>query len=240
MSVKRFALFVIPVLAFFSALSIVLALGMNDGTSDQPPQEALGPDVAPTPSRSNVIVATIVPPTPLPDRTTCEEIRGTSYRSETEQTFFLANCLPTPVPTRPPPAPPAVPGPDVAGERWVRIDLKRQETSAMIGNQVLYTAEVTTGKEGRETPPGTFYIGRRVENETMTSASIGAEEYYVLEDVLYTQYFTNEGHALHLNYWRPDYYFGQIPSSHGCVGMRLPDAEFFWRFARIGTRVTIF
>jgi lipoprotein-anchoring transpeptidase ErfK/SrfK len=57
--------------------------------------------------------------------------------------------------------------------------------------------------------------------------------------VLYTQYFTNEGHALHLNYWRPDHYFGRIPSSHGCVGMRLADAEFFWRFASIGTRIVI-
>src|SRR5215213_10098240 len=72
--------------------------------------------------------------------------------------------------------------------------------------------------------------------ETMSSASIGAEEFYVLDHVLYTHYFTNEGHALHLNYWRDDSYFGHEPSSHGCVGMRLTSAEFFWRFARNGTR----
>jgi hypothetical protein len=72
----------------------------------------------------------------------------------------------------------------------------------------------------------------------MTSASIGAEEYYVLEDVLYTQYFTTVGHALHLNYWRSDDYFGSTRSSRA-VGMRLADAEFFWNFATVGTRVTI-
>jgi lipoprotein-anchoring transpeptidase ErfK/SrfK len=109
----------------------------------------------------------------------------------------------------------------------------------MIGDSPLYTALVTTGKDGWETPRGNFAILHRVADETMTSASIGAEEYYVLEDVLYTQYFTREGHALHLNYWRPDYYFGQTASSHGCVGMRLAAAEFFWRFATYGTRVTI-
>lgn len=125
------------------------------------------------------------------------------------------------------------------GERWIYVDLASQTTTAMIGEVPLYTALVTTGKDGWETPPGTFYILYRVPNETMTSASIGAEEYYVLEDVLYTQYFTNVGHALHLNYWRPDYYFGSIRSSHGCVGMRYADAEFFWNFADIGTRVTI-
>jgi len=30
--------------------------------------------------------------TPLPDRTSCDEIRGTQYRSVSEREFFLANC----------------------------------------------------------------------------------------------------------------------------------------------------
>ncbi|MEX2227144.1 MAG: L,D-transpeptidase [Dehalococcoidia bacterium] len=145
----------------------------------------------------------------------------------------------TPTPSVPAPNPPPVPGPEVAGERWILVDIARQTTTAMIGETALYTALVTTGKEGWETPRGSFRIQYRVENETMTSAAIGAEEYYVLEDVLWTQYFTNAGHALHLNYWRDEYYFGSIPSSHGCVGMRYADAEFFWRFARNGTRVEI-
>jgi lipoprotein-anchoring transpeptidase ErfK/SrfK len=146
---------------------------------------------------------------------------------------------PTPEPTYLQPAPPAIPGPDVAGERWIDVDLEAQTTSAMVGDQVLYTALVTTGKDGWETPKGTFSILYRVENETMTSAAIGAEEYYVLDNVLYTQYFTDRGHALHLNYWRDDSYFGSVRSSHGCVGMRLADAEFFWNFAHVGTRVTV-
>jgi lipoprotein-anchoring transpeptidase ErfK/SrfK len=148
----------------------------------------------------------------------------------------------TPLPTStpiPPPNPPAVPGPEVAGERWILVDIASQTTSAMVGEQTYYTALVTTGKDDWETPPGEWRILYRVESETMTSAAIGAEEYYVLEDVLYTQYFTNAGHALHLNYWREPYYFGNIRSSHGCVGMRLEDAEFFWRFATFGTRVVV-
>jgi lipoprotein-anchoring transpeptidase ErfK/SrfK len=132
-----------------------------------------------------------------------------------------------------------VPGSDALGERWIDIDLANQSATAMVGDAPLYTALITTGKDGWETPKGEFSILYRVENETMTSAAIGAEEYYVLEDVLYTQYFTTGGHALHLNYWREDWYFGRIRSSHGCAGMRLADAEFFWRFASIGTRVVI-
>ena len=146
---------------------------------------------------------------------------------------------PTPAPTVAPPDPPAVPGPEVVGERWIDVDIESQTTTAMVGNRAIYTSLVTTGKDGWETPRGTFSVLYRVANETMTSAAIGAEEYYVLPDVLYTQYFTNQGHALHLNYWRDDSYFGNERSSHGCVGLRLADAEFFWRFASVGTRVTI-
>jgi lipoprotein-anchoring transpeptidase ErfK/SrfK len=145
----------------------------------------------------------------------------------------------TPTPVVPAPNPPAVPGPEVSGERWILVDLARQTTTAMIGETPLYTAQATTGKSGWETPRGSFRILYRVENETMTSAAIGAEEYYVLDDVLWTQYFTDRGHALHLNYWREDYYFGRIPSSHGCVGLRYADAQFFWNFATYGTRVEI-
>jgi lipoprotein-anchoring transpeptidase ErfK/SrfK len=145
----------------------------------------------------------------------------------------------TPTPEVPPPAPPPIPGPEVTGERWILVSIADQTTTAMIGDLPLYTALVTTGKDGWNTPVGSWRIEYRVADETMTSAAIGAEEYYVLEDVLYTQYFTNAGHALHLNYWRENWYFGRIRSSHGCVGMRLADAEFFWNFAAYGTRVEV-
>ena len=149
---------------------------------------------------------------------------------------------PTPEPTStpvPPPQPPGIPGPEVAGERWVDIDLANQTASAMIGDTVIYTALVTTGKDGWDTPVGTWYINTRVASETMSSASIGAEEYYVLDNVEFTQYFTTVGHALHENYWRDPWVFGTTRSSHGCVGMRYADAQFFWNFVGVGSRVTI-
>jgi lipoprotein-anchoring transpeptidase ErfK/SrfK len=237
MSVKPILFVAIPVLAFFSAMSIVMALGTNSRPASMQPEGESGAE--PTQGVAGSVAVQVETTEHLADRSSCAEIRGTEYRSDAEQQWFLANCVPTPIPGPPPPRPPAIPGPEVAGERWVLIDIARQETTAMIGDRPFYTALATTGKPGWETPKGTFRILYRVANETMTSASIGAEEYYVLKDVLYTQYFTNEGHALHLNYWRPDYYFGEIPSSHGCIGLRLADAEFFWRFARNGTRVTI-
>jgi len=158
---------------------------------------------------------------------------------------------PTPTPTfTPTPSPSATPTPTPTlgavklppvgpEERWVLVDLSDQTVTAMVGRDPYHTALATTGKDGWETPTGTFQINYRVYDETMTSASIGAEEYYVLDHVLFTQYFTTEGHALHLNYWRPDSVFGNERTSHGCAGMRYSDAEFFWNFANYGTRVVV-
>lgn len=169
-------------------------------------------------------------PSPTPTLTPTE----TPTPTPTETPTPTATPEPTPTPQLAVPLPPLS-----AGERWVDVDISEQVARAMVGEEVVHTALVTTGKDGWETPYGEFRILYRVHDETMTSSSIGAEEYYVLEHVLFTQYFTNEGHALHLNYWRPDSVFGNQRTSHGCVGMRYADAEFFWHFATVGTRVRI-
>lgn len=144
-------------------------------------------------------------------------------------------------PAPPPPAPPPLPPPG-PWERWIDVNLTTQRVTAMLGDQAWYTALATTGMPGWETPTGSFRILYRVYDETMRSETLGippGPDSYVQEHVLFTQYFTRAGHALHLNYWRPEYYFGSVPSSHGCVGLRYADAEFFWNFATVGTRVEV-
>jgi hypothetical protein len=129
-------------------------------------------------------------------------------------------------------------------ERWVAVNIAQQAAVAMYGEAWAHRAWVTTGDDGWDTPQGQFHIVRRVYNETMTSAAIGippgSPDSYHLTGVLFTQYFTYEGHALHLNYWRPDRVFGAVRTSHGCVGMRYDDAAYFWGHVGIGSRVVIF
>jgi len=126
--------------------------------------------------------------------------------------------------------------------RWIEVDRSAQVIRAMDGGQVVYSAPVTVGVQAFATPTGVYAVERRVANETMDSATIGiprdAPNGYYLTDVLYTQYFEN-GYALHYNYWSPPEVFGNSPASHGCIGMQLSDAEFFWNFAGIGTPVVI-
>lgn len=130
-------------------------------------------------------------------------------------------------------------GPD---ERWIAVNLTTQRATAFVGAEAVHIAYVTTGDAGWETPVGDFRIYMRLENETMDSLTIGIPHDdpwgYYLEDVYFTQYFVG-GVALHYNYWRDDSYFGNVPSSHGCVGMRYDDAKFFWDFATTGTRVVV-
>lgn len=131
-----------------------------------------------------------------------------------------------------------------SGARSIDVDLNTQTARAMIGDQVVHTAPVTTGKPGFATPAGNFQLeswGRKL-NETMTSSQAGIQdphEQYDVHNVLYTQYFDAEGDALHLNYWQPESVFGRQRTSHGCVGMVLHDAQFLWLFAKAGTRLSI-
>jgi lipoprotein-anchoring transpeptidase ErfK/SrfK len=138
-----------------------------------------------------------------------------------------APILPTPIP---PDAP--------TWGKWIDISLIQQLLTAYDGTTPLRTLEVTTGMAGWETPPGYYTILNRVANETMTSGAIGAENHYRLDDVLFTQYFTDRGHALHFAWWRTKETIGR-PGSHGCVNLLLEDSRFLWDWAELGTPVYI-
>jgi len=129
-------------------------------------------------------------------------------------------------------------------EKWIDVNLSEQTARAMVGERAVHVAAATTGAPGFETPRGTHYIepDGRVVLERMTASQAGydpSQARYDVERVLFTQYFDRQGNALHLNYWRPDSVFGAAPTSHGCVGLRLHDAQYFWLFAQPGSRVEI-
>ena len=134
--------------------------------------------------------------------------------------------------------PTALPADAPTWGKWIDINLVQQLLTAYDGATPIRTIEVTTGMAGWETPPGFFSIIHRVANETMTSGAIGAENYYRLDDVLFTQYFTDLGHALHFAWWRTKETIGR-PGSHGCVNLLLEDARFFWDWAELGTPVYV-
>jgi hypothetical protein len=123
--------------------------------------------------------------------------------------------------------------------RWIDVRLSvPQHALAMQADLVVRRSLVTAGLNG-ETKPGSYEILRRVYNETMDSRTVpGLRDRYLLKNVLFTQYFTGDGAAIHYNWWGPPYGFGR-PGSHGCLGMMYDDSKFFWEWADLGTPVVI-
>jgi len=130
------------------------------------------------------------------------------------------------------------------GGRWIDVDTTHQIANAYEGAQPVHTTFVSTGRPGWETPVGVWSVQRRVERETMDGGTLigqgpsGFGAQYHVDNVRWTQYFTLDGSAIHENYWRDPLTFG-IPGSHGCVGMSPGEADWFWRWAVIGTPVVV-
>jgi hypothetical protein len=138
-----------------------------------------------------------------------------------------APVLPTPLPKNAPKT-----------GRWIDVQLTQQLITLYEDREPVRVVVTTSGMAGWETPPGEYAITWRKANETMTSGAIGAEHFFKLEDVLYTQYFTDEGHAIHYAWWRTPETIGR-PGSHGCLNVLLDDAAFMWDWADVGTPIII-
>jgi lipoprotein-anchoring transpeptidase ErfK/SrfK len=129
---------------------------------------------------------------------------------------------------------PEVPVYDPSKGLWIEINLSEQYMTVWNGNTVLFGTYVSTGREGFDTPPGTFYINSKLESQTMEGVLGG--EYYNVPDVPWVMYFTDVGHAIHGAYWHNN--FGSV-MSHGCVNLPLDTAAYLYSIAEIGTRVEI-
>jgi hypothetical protein len=125
--------------------------------------------------------------------------------------------------------------------RLIEADLSEPVlVTAYEDGKPVYSALALKGTIGWGTPTGFFTIKRRVQNETMDSRTLGipnnAPGGYLLKNVLYTQYFTDDGASIHYNYWSGNFGYS---GSHGCLGMSLADSEFFWEWAGVGTPLII-
>ncbi len=109
-------------------------------------------------------------------------------------------------------------GPGANGEKWIDVDLTKQQLTAYEGNAPVYQALVSTGLPGTPTVIGQFRIYWKLVATDMAGPG------YYLPAVPYTMYFLR-GYSLHGTYWHHN--FGQ-PMSHGCVNLRTEDAK--WLF----------
>jgi len=120
-------------------------------------------------------------------------------------------------------------------ERRIEVSISEQWLSAYEGDLLVYRAPVATGRDGFNTPIGEFAIYSRYDMQTM-SGCMGGECWYV-PNIPWVQYIVG-GVALHGTYWHDNHGTGVRPS-HGCINLRIEDAQWLYEWADVGTRVVV-
>ena len=112
-----------------------------------------------------------------------------------------------------------------SGKKHIYVNLANQQLYAYQGSTLFMHTFISSGKWNR-TPTGTFTIWVKLRATRMAGGS-GAD-YYDLPNVPFVMFFGNNeipgsrGFSLHGTYWHNN--FGHA-MSHGCVNMRITDAE---------------
>lgn len=171
-----------------------------------------------------------VPPAPVVDETPVEEAAPVE----------VAAAPADKPPARPSPPPPSKPAPAAAAPsqgsaKQLVIDISDQWLYAYQGGEQVFTAPVATGKDGFNTPTGSFSVYAKVPLQTMRGSLNG--ESWVVPNVPHAMYF-NGSVALHGTYWHNLFGSG-VRISHGCVNLPLDAAAWLYDWARVGTSVTV-
>ncbi|MHB0857046.1 MAG: L,D-transpeptidase family protein [Anaerolineae bacterium] len=105
--------------------------------------------------------------------------------------------------------------------KWIEVDLSDQMLYAFEDDRVVFTTNVSTGKEHTPTVQGKFRIFQKYEAQLMSGPG------YYLPNVPYVMYFYG-AFALHGAYWHDKW---GTPTSHGCVNLRIEDAQWLYAWA---------
>lgn len=127
---------------------------------------------------------------------------------------------------------PSVPADVGADEKWIDVDLTRQQLVAFEGTRPVFATLVSSGRRNPHdkehdfpTPTGTFRIREKHVTTTM-DGDVASDGPYSIEDVPWVMYFQGS-FALHGAFWHDS--FGNT-RSHGCVNLSPEDARalFHW------------
>jgi len=131
---------------------------------------------------------------------------------------------------------PAAPRPRASGgSKSIVVNLSDQWMYAYEGENQVYDAPISTGRDGMQTPTGTFSIYAKLKVQTMDGVTDGKA--WVVPNVPNVMYI-NGGVALHGTYWHNRFGTG-ARLSHGCVNLPLRAAGWLYDWAPIGTIVKV-
>lgn len=121
-------------------------------------------------------------------------------------------------------------------DKYIDVNISTQRMCAYLAGGVQVNCwAITTGRNGWNTPVGTFLVQRKAYVTSMPNPPSP----YPLNNIHYVSYFTSQGHAIHEAWWRSSF-GGQDYTwngSHGCVNAPIGVAQFIYDWAPIGTPV---
>lgn len=120
-------------------------------------------------------------------------------------------------------------------EKWIVVDVTTKRMYAYEQTNLVKSFLVSAGAPSTPTVLGQYAIYSKHRSQDMRGANADGSRYFQ-PNVEYVNYFYKD-YAIHGNYWRPTSYFGNINSSHGCVGIVNLDAKWIHDWAPIGTPV---
>ena len=122
-------------------------------------------------------------------------------------------------------------------DKWIVADVTNKRMYAYEKSKLVRTFLISAGAPLTPTVLGTHHIYAKFKSQDMRGANVDGSRYFQ-PDVPYVNYFYGD-YAIHGNYWRPLSYFGNINSSHGCIGITTADSEWIYYWAPIGTTVIV-
>jgi lipoprotein-anchoring transpeptidase ErfK/SrfK len=120
-------------------------------------------------------------------------------------------------------------------KKTIQVYIEQQTLIALENDEEIYTFDIVTGKDGKETTAGTYHIFRK--HEKYTSKAYGSE-------MPYTMFFTEDGKAIHgtqmgtlRSYLHA--YLTESVGSQGCVGLTDDNAKALFEWAPVGTEIVV-
>ncbi len=123
------------------------------------------------------------------------------------------------------------------GPKRIEISLAKQWLYAYEGDYMVFDAPVSTGRDGFETPRGSFTIFSKLPLQTMRGSAGG--ETWEVPNVPSVMYFQGGGYAIHGTYWHNSFGTG-ARLSHGCVNLSLDKAAWLYEWSPMGTPVIVY
>jgi lipoprotein-anchoring transpeptidase ErfK/SrfK len=123
-----------------------------------------------------------------------------------------------------------------------KVDVKKHMMYVFIGGKLTRTIPITAGKDGFTTRSGVKVIMEKFVTKRMDARTVGIKpgdpEYYDIHDVKWAQRVTSSGEFIHGAPWSSGSQ-GSANVSHGCVGMSLKDAQWYFSQTLRGDPVVV-